>query len=460
MARFGMSPSPRLSIDDHFTDGKTCAVCGATGLHVKHAAGYPDYVACDACGSAFVLEAAGDRVLYGNIPAAYPAARNLALRNWVTLEAVARAPLDAQPAAEAGVVAVPPEPEPSGEDLLVARLGTGAVPLSDEPEPGESPPAPEWSATAEQPDWTGAAQPSTPEPKETLAEPEAPPSSREEPAPLKRLARLMTSEEQQAPAIGPQGELILPEGFTLEEPAASAPPSPEVVAPSPAAAPVARPTPAAVAAPAGAAAALLQPTEPPPGQRYRVVIRGSQVVFPRSACAHCGRIPASGRIAFAGFLPKGQAMGQRRPVAFRIPVCRPCQRRAAARIPEEKTARLQAHLISALVGMVMIVLAMAVNLVSPSQESVLLVLLPVVVLFGLGYAIAAVFLLGRTRRYPLPADAVYVRTTLLMPSDIQGLESAFEWRNRDYAERFQQANKSRALGGVVPVKDRELEASA
>jgi hypothetical protein len=42
----------------------------------------------------------------------------------------------------------------------------------------------------------------------------------------------------------------------------------------------------------------------------------------------------------------------------------------------------------------------------------------------------------------------------LVPSDIQGLETAFEWRNQAYAERFYESNKDSTLGKMTPVKDR------
>jgi hypothetical protein len=43
---------------------------------------------------------------------------------------------------------------------------------------------------------------------------------------------------------------------------------------------------------------------------------------------------------------------------------------------------------------------------------------------------------------------------MLIPEDIQGLETPFEWRNARYAERFYQANQERVLGTIAQVKDR------
>jgi hypothetical protein len=76
------------------------------------------------------------------------------------------------------------------------------------------------------------------------------------------------------------------------------------------------------------------------------------------------------------------------------------------------------------------------------------------ILFIVGYAGPVTFLLNRAGNYPPPPDAVYVRTTLLVPSETQGLETAFEWRNQEYAQRFFDANQSNAIGRLTSVKDR------
>ena len=74
----------------------------------------------------------------------------------------------------------------------------------------------------------------------------------------------------------------------------------------------------------------------------------------------------------------------------------------------------------------------------------------------LGFSIPAYVLLGRIRPYPPPPDAAYVRSTLLVPEDIQGLETAFEFRNQSYAELFHAANEAATLGKLTQVKDRTL----
>jgi hypothetical protein len=165
------------------------------------------------------------------------------------------------------------------------------------------------------------------------------------------------------------------------------------------------------------------------------------------------RSPAPNRLAMVGTSPQGQGVGQRKTTRHSVPLCRACYRRATARTPEEKNARLNAHLISALVALGLLVAALAVGLIDPARDigaaSVLMLILLVV-----GYALPASILLGRSGRYLPTEDARYVRTTLLIPEGSQGLETAFEWRNQRYAEEFYQANHQRALSGVVAIKDR------
>jgi hypothetical protein len=59
-------------------------------------------------------------------------------------------------------------------------------------------------------------------------------------------------------------------------------------------------------------------------------------------------------------------------------------------------------------------------------------------------------------RYAPPPDADFVRTTLMIPETAQGLETAFEWRNGDYARTFADANRELLLGSVARIKDRTL----
>jgi hypothetical protein len=195
------------------------------------------------------------------------------------------------------------------------------------------------------------------------------------------------------------------------------------------------------------------PTDPPPGQRHRVMIRGERVIFPAGECAHCGRTPARGKLAVAGTLPRGQAVGQRKPTRFEVPLCGDCHKRAASKSEDARAAQLQAHLISAIVGMVLVVGALALDLINPRDLSIVDLFLGLILLI-VGYGGPAFFLLNRVGSYLPPVDARYVRTTLLVPSETQGLETAFEWRNSEYAQRFHGANSANALGNITGVKDR------
>jgi hypothetical protein len=185
-----------------------------------------------------------------------------------------------------------------------------------------------------------------------------------------------------------------------------------------------------------------------------VLVRGDQVVFPMQSCAHCTHSPAPNRLTIVGMVAQGPGVGQRRLTRYSVPLCRACYRRAAARTPEANNARLNAHLVSALVALALLVVALGTRLIDPARLGMGAAALFALILGVLGYAFPATVLLGRIGRMSPPEDARYVRTTLLIPEDSQGLEPAFEWRNARYAEQFHQANQPRSLSGVVPVKDR------
>jgi hypothetical protein len=195
------------------------------------------------------------------------------------------------------------------------------------------------------------------------------------------------------------------------------------------------------------------PADPPPGLRYRTVIRGTKVQLPRGACAHCMATPARHKLNVRGSLPAGQVLGQRRPTRFAIPLCSRCHKRAGSRTPEERSARLQAYLISALVALFVLIVTLLLNVVDLQGGNAVSGLLLLIILV-LGYAIPAVMLSSRANRFLPPEDALYVQTTLLVPEETQGLETAFEWRNREYAERFLGANQEAILGRAIEVKDR------
>jgi hypothetical protein len=445
-----MASTPQQSLPDDFATGMACAICGAPSLRVAHLKSFPDYVACGSCKASFVAEADGDRVLYGNIPESFPLASAAALRKWVTLAevesvAVAERPAPPPPPRPASV-AVPSEPAVDREASLRAAT-SAAVPIPTQPEI-ERPPI--RSVRLEPED---EFEPEEEQAFEADAEVEEPASAGSE-APLGRLSRLMAGSREPEP-ITDWAPSLIPDRTPVEIPAA-APAALVPVVPAAVARPVAPepPKPAAPAKPAVPARPVTPPaTDPPPGQRYRVVVHGDPVTFPMQGCAHCMRSPAPNRLAIVGSSPQGQGVGQRKTSRFSVPLCRSCYRRATARTVEEKNARLNAHLISALVALGLLVAALAVGLIDSSRDMGVAAVF-MLILLVVGYAAPAALLLGRSGRYPPTDDARYVRTTLLIPDASQGLENAFEWRNQRYAEEFYQANHQRALAGVVAIKDR------
>ncbi len=194
-------------------------------------------------------------------------------------------------------------------------------------------------------------------------------------------------------------------------------------------------------------------TDPPRGHRFRVVLRGEKAIFPGSDCAHCGRTPVKGHLAVVGSLPDGQNITQRKATTFKIPLCGECRKRAGQLSDEAKEARLQAHLLSAIGGMLLVVGALAVGIIKPADLQFFDILV-LAILFIVGYTLPALFLLGRVGKHPPPASALYVRSTLLVPKETQGLETAFEWRNSEYAEQFFAANETHTLGKLSKIKDR------
>jgi hypothetical protein len=206
----------------------------------------------------------------------------------------------------------------------------------------------------------------------------------------------------------------------------------------------------------GEAPAKLEPEEPTPGIRYRVVIDTSDVQFPDELCAHCNGAPTVSKLPVNTAVYKGSGLGDRQMVTYRIPLCANCTERAYARSEEQQTARLQAHLISVLVAMLLVVVALATRLVD-FQESIGLDLAILLVLAAMGYIIPAAFLLIRASHFPQPEDSKYVESTLRVPADTEGSETAFEWRNRTYARRFVAANQEQAVSGAIKVHEREYE---
>ncbi len=83
-----MEHQPLKTLDDGYTAGRACAVCGESTLSVVHVENLPDYVLCMNCDSAFILNRAADWAMYGSISNDYPATGQMVLKRWTTLEAV------------------------------------------------------------------------------------------------------------------------------------------------------------------------------------------------------------------------------------------------------------------------------------------------------------------------------------------------------------------------------------
>ena len=664
-----MSPTPRRSIDPTFLEGLSCPICGRDSLELKIMDRFPDYVSCSNCQSQFVTEEAGERVMYGKIPASYPRTSRFALQQWVWPEAVARRadeerppkqsvspppPLDAPPEPE--LDDTPPEAdEPSMESPVDEPRDRLTIDSELEPEPAEPefetssdeawspgldepvgaqapldseeadlwpedddqpwpsladessqrpldvfgdaadspeheaafdlmtgepdqpasppdstesdlpgwPPEPESKADSQpEPAWPPAPSAAEteawfesevedsdevlPEPEPETAErssytppfgagadtPEAELPGDFEPAPpmppwlsSESQAEAMAEEQEAAPAPTEDEEDLLAalwgeetqtppgqpdsalsfEDVASDEPAEAMAPAesdadwsdesflegldfeddepgaPAVTSPAladeaeqqpsqvamqstaaywagSAAAKPAEPEPAAPpAAEDSEAGAVVRPAEEPePGLRYRVVLSNSQPTFPKDMCAHCTQSPASARLAHTATVYRGSGLGERQVVTYRVPICADCQARHTAQSEEAANARLQAHLVSVLAALVLVIGAMALRVVD-FQDSLALDLAILLVLALMGYIVPAAFLLIRASRFQRPADAVYVGSTLRVPADTEGVDTAFEWRNQTYARRFHALNKDQASGNVTKVRERSYE---
>jgi hypothetical protein len=196
----------------------------------------------------------------------------------------------------------------------------------------------------------------------------------------------------------------------------------------------------------------LPPGEPEEGFRYRVVVNGDKLTFPKNVCAHCLRMPVSLAANVRGTLPDPEQPGMRKPLTFKLPLCRACELRAKASTDEERSAKVQAHIISGIVAAFLIVIALIAGIArfDPNAFEGIMVLLIVGVL---GYGVPAVFLLNRASSYPPPYDAAYVFTTLRVADDAGDESTAFEWRNQGYAELFRQVNRRNAEDAINQVED-------
>lgn len=393
-----MTSTPRVTLNDEFIDGMNCAICGQDSLQIVHVDNLPDYVVCAQCNSVFVVEEGGERVMYGKIDPSYTETHRFAFRQWVWPSAVERrAAQERTPTA--------PTAEP------VAPFSTDAPP----PEPPSEVP---------------------------IVSPDSEPFIEYDPSELEPKIESDIHED----VVKIPSKSLDTSGVKIESPAIPA--SPEVKEVS---IPKAEP-PIKEAEVPQAPSLVLPENDPPQGYRYRVVLRGRKVKFPRNVCAHCMATPTRSKVTVAASLPKGKVVGQRQATTFKIPLCSKCNKRAARRSDEEKVGRLQMHLISTLVALVLFVAMLALG-VDP-RERELVDTLTLAFLVAIGYTGSALLIGSRLGPYPVPPDAAYVRTTLLVPSEVESLETAFEWRNQAYADRFHQVNEENSLGDIVKVKDR------
>ena len=314
-----MASTPRQSLPDDFAAGAVCAVCGAAALRLAHLKSFPDYVACDNCKASFVAEDGGERVLYGNIPEAYPLARSLALRKWATLAQVAAVAQRERPSPPRPVSVPIPIGSELDRDAPLRAAASAGVPIPTQPEiarpPTRSVPLGYEEEVEEQPE---------------QEEEDEMPAEMERDAPLGRLSRLMAGAPEPEPMADWAGSLVPERVPTAPPPAEAIPPAPTAVAPAATAA--AKPAAPAPAVPAARPAA--QPPDPIPGQRFRVIVRGDRVVFPMQSCAHCTHSPAPNRLTVVASVAQGQTVGRQRPTRYSVPLCRACYRRATARSAE------------------------------------------------------------------------------------------------------------------------------
>lgn len=426
-----MTATPRTTVDDSYPDGLHCAICGQPSLFVQHLPNYPDFVTCRNCQSAFVVEDTGERVMYGKIPDDYPETREFALRQWVWLEAVERRAREERPLPPA---AEPPEmPEDSLRMMVSDEVATET---EDEAAPAAAPgPDADWLAARLMASELTAGVPIPTEPDPYRGRSPGVPLGGDTGPTDDSLPAWLRDEAAPTPA-----------------PVPAPPQAREVPPPPPVAPPPAGIAPAPVAATAAAAvAAESKHEEPPANRRHRVFLRGDRVRMPVNACAHCQRTPAPDRLPVPGSLPRSGPTG-RRQTTFKVPLCRECSNRSRVRSPEQRSARLMAHLIGALVGLVLIVAVLALNVIRFSSGLALgLVLLGAIGLVGYGFT--AGILVGRAGRIPPPPDAAFVRTTLRVAAEPGAPVTAFEWRSPQFAASFHQANRAVASGEPVSVAD-------
>jgi hypothetical protein len=425
-----MSLTPRITLDDDDINGLSCAICGNPNLKIVHVETYPDFVICDRCDSAFVIENEGSWIMYGKIPPEYPMTREFALRQWTWMDAVAQRAADDR---EARGIPSPPSVEPEISAVQRTQKAQASPPPAKEEAritPEKIQPTPPQEAKRPEVDLpSGADQKTPPIEKRT--------------APVEEVSKVVLKETPPEAVSEPKADAE--KVFT--------PPPVEKVA-TPGEAPPASREKKPPAAPAETKAAPMRVPvgEPEPGKRYRVTIRGSQPRYPHNVCAHCLQTPVKLKAIMRGNLPDPDQPGYRKLVPLTLPFCSECQKRMNERSEEESNARLLTYLFSALVALIAVVATLAFRLVDLNADlgTSVIVLLVVAIL---GFTFPFLISMMLNKRYPMPPDAAFVFSTLLV-FDAGEEITQFEWRNPGYAELFRQVNQNNVLGGLQVVKDR------
>ncbi len=451
-----MTLRARLELEDSFASTLSCTICGASALSVVHLKAFPDYVTCAACGSAFVMEAGGERVMYGSISPDYPETRDFALKQWTSPEAIGALAEAERPGSQSANHGGPQE---ALRSLNPAADAAPAAPVVAQPaeaqavSAAEAKPAAQAEPISEAGPTEGAGGTAEVEaPEHELAEPEPAAEPFDWPAPTSEELEPSEPRSADAPftwppaAAEPEPAMAL-EPATPREPAAEFEPTLDSRT-AETAADEAEPTPAPEAE-AAQPPPFEESLEPTPGRRFRVRYLGTDAQIPSGACAHCLRgSPKRTLVAIGAAIGTG---GQPKRQAFTLPLCSDCYRRARARSEEERGARLMAHLTSILVAVVVMVGALALGVVPLDSPLIAIALLGVLAIGG--YGIPAWLLLGRAALFPKPEDALFVRSTVLVSAHPQAGETLFDWRSPGFASHFQQANAGECGATIFEVAD-------
>jgi hypothetical protein len=369
----------RFEIDDDLIHGSICAICDTAALKVVHLEDYADYVICEACGSSFVMDEGGERVLYGKVSDQYPQTEKAVLKVWTDLEAVERLA-----SKERKERALPPSMFSLEEDDYSEEAA------ADDDESAE-----EVSGEA---DWLDLSR-------------------------LKALDELYSGDvaaetrgKDTVSAVKQQDRTQIKEQPTQE--------------PQP----------------------VSEVAEPPPQDRYRVIIKGDRVYFPMKACAHCMKTPATRNFSVVGSLPVSVETTRRRRASFRLPLCVACHSKLSERSGAQKSAQIQVHLTSALVALGLLIIALGLEIVDLSGN-ISRQLLMLAALGVLGYFLPLVVLLPRIKRVGRLLETQLVLTTLqIQPPEEEAPNTVFDFRNREYAELFLSANKESATGKAEVIR--------